>query len=404
MPCKRMNFFNIKIKLLSIAEILLEREREKKLEEEEKEKKLGEEKEMREFETQVSMASCYSPSHSDNLCKNVSDVSSCSFISSKLQVSTSDSSCQTPLYLTNKTPRKLKLYNEIKSKNKEIKDMKKQINAITQQLVQVNTVEQMLTLCKQFLPPSLFLIINIHMNRRNIKAVGYRYCNEFKQLALTIYFLEPRVYRFLQSTLALPNPCTLRHITKYYEMSPGLNDLLFNFLQFKIQNFLPESLEYVLCADEISIKSNLFYNISRDEIIGFNETNNPKTHDPAKFVLVLRIQGINFNWKQPIAYFFVSNSCTGFDLQDIILTSILKLENIKIIVKAFVSDMGSNFIGLSNKLQVSPERPYFEINNKKIVYIFDPPHILEATRNMFYQHNFKYNNELIEKKTFGFIL
>jgi len=43
--------------------------------------------------------------------------------------------------------------------------MKKQIIAITQQLVQVNTVEQMLTLCKQFLPPSLFLIINTHINR-----------------------------------------------------------------------------------------------------------------------------------------------------------------------------------------------------------------------------------------------
>jgi len=140
----------------------------------------------------------------------------------------------------------------------------------------------------------------------------------------------------------------------------------------------------VLCADEMSIKSNLFYNISKDEIIGFNETNNRKTYDPAKFVFVSMIQGMNFNWMQRIAYFFISNSCTSFDLQDIILTSIFKLENIKINVKAFVSDMGSNFIGLSNKLQVSPERPYFEINNKKIVYIFDPPHLLKATRNMFY--------------------
>lgn len=51
------------------------------------------------------------------------------------------------------------------------------------------------------------------------------------------------------------------------------------------------------------IKSNLYYNISKDEIIGFNETNNCKTYDPAKFVLVLMIRGINFNWKQPIAYF-----------------------------------------------------------------------------------------------------
>ncbi|KAF0711422.1 Transposable element P transposase [Aphis craccivora] len=169
----------------------------------------------------------------------------CSSVSSKLQVSTSDSSCQTPLHLTNKTPRKLKLQNEFQAKNKEIKDMKKQINAITQRLVQVNTIEQMLTLCNKFLPP-------IYVNRINTKAVGYRYSNEFKQLALTIYFLEPRAYRFLQSTLALPNPCTLRCITTNYEITP----------------------ECVLCADKMSIKSNLFYNIRKDEIIGFNETNN----------------------------------------------------------------------------------------------------------------------------------
>jgi len=59
----------------------------------------------------------------------------------------------------------------------------------------------------------------------------------------------------------------------------------------------------VLCADEMSIKSNLFYNISKDEIICFNETNNCKTYDPANFLLVLMVQDINFNWKQSIAYF-----------------------------------------------------------------------------------------------------
>ncbi|KAL5246295.1 hypothetical protein ACI65C_013703 [Semiaphis heraclei] len=148
------------------AEILLKREMEKKSEEE-KEKKLGEEKEMREFEAQVAMASCSSPSHSlsynDNVYTNVSDVSSSSSISSKLQVSTSDSSCQTPLYLTNKTPRKLKLYNELQSKNKEIKDMKKQINAITQQLVHVNTVEQLLTLNSE-----LELLVDLVMKQKKI--------------------------------------------------------------------------------------------------------------------------------------------------------------------------------------------------------------------------------------------
>jgi len=34
------------------------------------------------------------------------------------------------------------------------------------------------------------------------------------------------------------------------------------------------------------------------------------------------------------------------------------------------------------------------------VYLFDPPHLLKATRNMFYEDNFKFNNEFIENKHF----
>lgn len=47
---------------------------------------------------------------------------------------------------------------------------------------------------------------------------------------------------------------------------------------------------------------------------------------------------------------------------------------------------------------ISPSRPYFEINNKKIFYIFDPLHLLKATRNMFLQHKFKVDDNFIDKK------
>lgn len=53
-----------------------------------------------------------------------------------------------------------------------------------------------------------------------------------------------------------------------------------------------------------------------------------KKYELAKYALVLMIRGINHNWKQPIAYFLVSNSCTGIDLKDKILTTICRLQNI----------------------------------------------------------------------------
>lgn len=58
-----------------------------------------------------------------------------------------------------------------------------------------------------------------------------------KQLVLTVYFLGPSVYRFLKTTLSLPTVRALRCVTSKFELTPGLNDFLFDFVKFKILNF-----------------------------------------------------------------------------------------------------------------------------------------------------------------------
>lgn len=93
-----------------------------------------------------------------------------------------------------------------------------------------------------------------------------------KQFALTIYFLGPAVYTFLKSIISLPSTRTLRRVTSKYELTPGLNDFLFDFVKFKIANSKPEALDCVLCADEMSLKTHLFYSLNKDEIIGFIQT------------------------------------------------------------------------------------------------------------------------------------
>jgi len=215
-------------------------------------------------------------------------------------------------------------------------------------------------------------------------------------LALTIYFLGPAVYSFLKPTLSLPVPRTLRRVMSKYELNSGLNDFLFEFLKFKISNFKPEALDCTLCADEMALKTHLFYSLRKDEIIGFHQTNSTKTYNPAKFAFVLMICGINVEWKQPIAYFFVSGSCTGNDLHNIIMSTIAKLQNISLDVKAFITDQGSNFLNFSKK--VSPSRPYFYVNEQKIIYMFDPPHLLKSTRNMFFKHNYINGENYIDNK------
>lgn len=90
------------------------------------------------------------------------------------------------------------------------------------------------------------------------------------------------------------------------------------------------------------------------------------------------------NWNQPIPYFLVSCSCTGYDLQDIIISTIIEIQSTSLDVKAFITDIGLNFIGLSNNFHISLARPYLEVYYTKIAYHFDPPHLLKATRKMFF--------------------
>jgi len=63
-----------------------------------------------------------------------------------------------------------------------------------------------------------------------------------KQFALTIYFLGSEVYNFMKTTLSLPTISTLKRTTSKFEILTGLNDFLFDFINFKTRNYTPEAL------------------------------------------------------------------------------------------------------------------------------------------------------------------
>lgn len=53
-------------------------------------------------------------------------------------------------------------------------------------------------------------------------------------------------------------------------MKPGFNDLIFSLLKSVI--LISEAKDCILCADEMALKTNLFYKISKDKIVGFYES------------------------------------------------------------------------------------------------------------------------------------
>lgn len=100
------------------------------------------------------------------------------------------------------------------------------------------------------------------------------------------------------------------------------------------------------------------------------------------------------NWKIPVCYCFVETACSSKILKNIIFNIIIKLKNCGAKVHALVTDMGSNFMLLSRELGISTQNSTFLVEDEKIVYIFDTPHLIKATRNNLLQHNFEFNNKI----------
>jgi len=64
------------------------------------------------------------------------------------------------------------------------------------------------------------------------------------------------------------------------------------------------------------------------------------------------------------------------------------------VVHALIIDMDSNFIQLPRNLGISPQNSTFLVNKEKVIYIFDTPHLIKATRNNLLKYNFEINNKI----------
>ena len=132
--------------------------------------------------------------------------------------------------------------------------------------------------------------------------------------------------------------------------------------------------------DEMSFKSHLHYDETNDSIIGFEDCGDKETSRAlANSALVLMTRGILQKWKQPIAYYFVNESCHRLHLKEIV--TIRHLEDMGLSVISLVSKQGSKCASFCAYMGVSEEEPFFEINGKKYFVLYDPPHLLKSVRN-----------------------
>ncbi len=314
---------------------------------------------------------------------------------------TSTCTTQTHKDLSRNTPRKVKLNKLLIIQKNKYNDLHKKYRALkkhcSDQEKKSSTLEYFHLMCDKFLNKGFANFVKVQSKLTLQDPRGHRFSYETKQFALMIHFMGPKVYRFLRKSWSLPSVRTLQKTTENWEINPGLNEFLFKVLAVKANSMTAKAKECVLCVDEMSLKSFLFFDFKKDEIIGFHNTGFIKTCDVTKSVMVIMISGLHSSWKQPIGYFFVASTCTGYDLQNIIFQTIQKLSNISFNVVAMISDLGSNFKRFADQQSITPQTPYFNVGDKEIVYMFDPPHLLKATRNNFFNYRFKSQNKIAEK-------
>lgn len=304
------------------------------------------------------------------------------------QLMSPTTSTQTPLFLSSSTPRKERLKKKIKVLQR------RNVRKNRKSKIQNWTLEDFFKLCDVYLSKPLAKIVKEQSLLKDKKPIARRYSAEFKQFALTLHFLGPRAYIFMKSFLSLPSERNLRYMTEKLVFKPGLaNEKIFKALQMKINCMFEQDKHRILCVDEMSIKANLFYHIGRDEIIGLHDTGIKKENIIAQNVCVIMARGVFQNWKQPIAFFFVNTQIKASELVLILEECVSKLTQIGLFVHGLVTDMGSNFINLSNLLKVTPENPEFDLGPFKLLYLFDTCHLLKATKNNLAKHVFHFDDK-----------
>lgn len=221
-----------------------------------------------------------------------------------------------------------------------------------------------------------------------------------KITSLSIYYKSPAAYNFLRSKqVTLPAPSTLATWLRNFKYRPGYNPTLFQILKLKTNTMSKQMKECVLLFDGMSIKKAIEYSKAKDLIEGFEDLGElGRKPILAKEALVLMLRGIYSNWKIPIAFYFTENGVKCNELIAILKKLLSSLKDIGLNPLATICDQGAVNQQVCRTLNISIEKPYWELNGSKFFWIFDAPHLIKSVRNNLLNSDFVINEKLISFK------
>jgi hypothetical protein len=109
----------------------------------------------------------------------------------------------------------------------------------------------------------------------------------------------------------------------------GLTQPSMNVIASKVQGMSSISKMCTISVDEMCIKSHLDYDSRKDKIIGLEDFGDGvKSNCLATSAIVIMARGVIENWKQPLAYYLVNESCSSEKVREKLEDAITKVENI----------------------------------------------------------------------------
>jgi hypothetical protein len=261
-------------------------------------------------------------------------------------------------------------------------------------------LEQLISAITAQLPQSqkhlaMFIASQIRLCR--LKKHGRRYTVADKSLALSLYYASPQAYRMCSRLFCLPSVSMLRLWMSKIDVTPGFCTNVFVMMQQKSQKLSDSDRMCALVFDEITLKTAVTYDKFSDSIVGYENFGEfGSTEKPANHALVLMARGLKSKWKQPLAYFLVSNTTSAERLKVIVEHCIKQLSSANFTTVCVICDQGATNQQMFKMFSITTEKPYAIVANKTVFFMFDPPHLLKSLRNNLMKHDFELNGNVIK--------
>jgi hypothetical protein len=213
-----------------------------------------------------------------------------------------------------------------------------------------------------------------------------------------------KAYEGLRSFLSLPSSRTLYDYTHYTEHCTGINPKTVEQLIAKATSlgcYSEADKSYVgILLDEVKIKSNLVYNKTTGELVGYvsldkvaDELQNLEQlsggdKQLAEHMLVTMVRGITTGLRYPLSA-YATKSASASSLYSIMWECVESLETIAGLKVLYICCDGAvqnrKFFNLHaaecNNLPVHKTKNLYATDGREIFFISDPPHLLKTARN-----------------------